>query len=116
VAPASYGLVTKPLTTSQRRSVIFLSKVVQNVASMVRFDKKEEFMQNLNSHIDKNRNKMKEFYSVLGTFSLLRRCWRRARRLAPLRRSKSSKSTQRSRMHPSNVSTMVSSQMHKISG
>ena len=65
VTPDTLGLLAKPLNTEQRRSLILISKVVQNVANGVRFGAKEAFMIPANSVAEENEQRVDRFCDAL---------------------------------------------------
>lgn len=66
VSPEKYSLVSKKITIEQRRSLILISKILQNTASGVAFDgSKEDYMTQFNKFIQSNQPILKSFFDVL---------------------------------------------------
>lgn len=65
VTPEKHGLLNKPVTSKQRRTLILVSKVLQNLANGVRFGNKERYMTSANPFIEKNEGKLVLFLNEL---------------------------------------------------
>jgi hypothetical protein len=59
--------VSEPPTPKSRRSLILLSKVLQNLANNVEFGEKETFMLHSNAFVTENQKFMKEFLDKLAS-------------------------------------------------
>lgn len=65
VFPDLKGLTTRKISNTQRRNLILLTKVIQNLSNGVDFGYKEEYMSVLNPLIEMNQNKMNRFLGSL---------------------------------------------------
>ena len=65
VSPENYGLIPHQLNPQQRRSLILISKVLQNLANGVRFGNKEAFMTPANSFLEENETLMISYLESL---------------------------------------------------
>jgi len=65
MAPEGFGLVKAPPDQEGRRALSLIAKVLQNTANQAYF--KEEYMFELNSFIDQNKNRTLQFYDKLST-------------------------------------------------
>jgi len=64
VTPDAYGIVPRgSISATARRNLTLLSKVIQNLSNNIPFGSKEEYMTPMNSFIEKNADKMKQFFS-----------------------------------------------------
>ncbi len=67
----TYSLVLLELITSKnRRSLVLISKVLQNLANDVEFGDKEPYMAVMNYFIIKKRKALQEFFSELAVCNL----------------------------------------------
>ena len=60
--PQYWGLLREPPTAKSQRVYILISKIIQNLANGLRFDK-EDYMKELNNFIDTNQETMRTFLS-----------------------------------------------------
>eukprot|EP00026_Physarum_polycephalum_P005719 Phypoly_transcript_05756.p1 GENE.Phypoly_transcript_05756~~Phypoly_transcript_05756.p1 ORF type:complete len:548 (+),score=128.32 Phypoly_transcript_05756:134-1777(+) len=67
VAPEGYGLSEQVPDTKARRSLILVSKILQNLANQVEFGSKEEYMKIMNSFITGNMQTMATFVDHLAS-------------------------------------------------
>ena len=65
VAPAAYGLVKSDLAPEHQRTLILISKVLQNLSNTILFGEKEPFMMFMNPFINKNSRKMADCLQTL---------------------------------------------------
>jgi hypothetical protein len=65
VAPAAYGLVKSDLAPENQRTLILISKVLQNLSNHILFGEKEPFMMFMNPFINKNSRKMADCLQTL---------------------------------------------------
>jgi len=65
--PESYGLVKTLPSKAARRSLILITKVLQNLANEIEFGKKESYMVKMNDFINSNIPKLDSFYKKLLT-------------------------------------------------
>jgi len=63
--PESYGLVKKIPSKNARRSLVLITKVLQNLANEIVFGKKESYMLKMNDFITTNIPKLTQFYQRL---------------------------------------------------
>eukprot|EP00727_Mastigamoeba_balamuthi_P013215 m51a1_g8516 putative gtpase-activator protein for ras family gtpase (1931) ;mRNA; r:92824-99197 len=63
--PESYGLMPQPPTAAARRTLILISKVLQNLANGVKFGDKERFMAKLNTFMGMNQQPVARFLDRL---------------------------------------------------
>jgi len=63
--PESYGLVKKVPSKNARRSLVLITKVLQNLANEIVFGKKESYMLKMNDFITTNIPKLTQFYQRL---------------------------------------------------
>ncbi|KAI3653038.1 hypothetical protein MP228_002463 [Amoeboaphelidium protococcarum] len=61
VTPETSGIVKSPLNSKQRRSLVLISKVLQNLANGVRFGSKEAYMTPANSFLVDNEPQLYKF-------------------------------------------------------
>jgi len=69
VVPDTYGLIAQKPSEKSRRSLILLSKVLQNLANSVEFGEKEAYMLKTNPFIMSNQASMYEFLDKLAAVS-----------------------------------------------
>jgi hypothetical protein len=65
VAPAAYGLVKSDLAPENQRTLVLISKVLQNLSNHILFGEKEPFMMFMNPFINKNSRKMGDCLQTL---------------------------------------------------
>eukprot|EP01119_Soliformovum_irregulare_P002244 TRINITY_DN12528_c0_g1_i1.p1 TRINITY_DN12528_c0_g1~~TRINITY_DN12528_c0_g1_i1.p1 ORF type:complete len:1070 (+),score=179.39 TRINITY_DN12528_c0_g1_i1:67-3276(+) len=64
-SPEAYGIVDEPPSTTCRRLLILITKVMQNLSNDVEFGSKEPYMSKMNDFIQSNRLKLQDFYNRL---------------------------------------------------
>eukprot|EP00002_Diphylleia_rotans_P018460 TRINITY_DN3574_c0_g1_i5.p1 TRINITY_DN3574_c0_g1~~TRINITY_DN3574_c0_g1_i5.p1 ORF type:complete len:871 (+),score=139.07 TRINITY_DN3574_c0_g1_i5:51-2663(+) len=67
VAPHAFGITKKPPPEESQRTLVLISKVLQNLANGTEFGSKEAWMTEMNSFIIANDTKMKDFCALLGS-------------------------------------------------
>ncbi len=70
VDPSTIGLQTDHLTISARRDLVLVSKVIQNLANLVEFGEKENFMRGLNEFIVENQPRIEKLYEKISSNEL----------------------------------------------
>jgi len=65
LSPEQWGIVDDPPTPGLRRTLILISKVIQNLANELEFGDKEAYMMPMNVFIQQNIPRMKEFLTNL---------------------------------------------------
>jgi len=65
--PESYGLVKNSPSKAARRSLVLITKVLQNLANELQFGSKESYMLKVNDFISTNIPKLSNFYKNLLT-------------------------------------------------
>lgn len=65
VSPDSYGIVNHPLNATQRRTLILISKVLQNLANGVKFGSKESYMTPANVFLEENESLVRGYCESL---------------------------------------------------
>jgi len=68
--PESYGLVKKQPSKAARRSLVLITKVLQNLANEIVFGKKEVYMVKMNDFLTSNIPKLATFYQRITTIPL----------------------------------------------
>jgi len=63
--PESYGLVKKRPSKAARRSLVLITKVLQNLANEIVFGQKEAYMVKVNDFISSNIPKLASFYQKI---------------------------------------------------
>eukprot|EP00002_Diphylleia_rotans_P039100 TRINITY_DN8990_c0_g1_i3.p1 TRINITY_DN8990_c0_g1~~TRINITY_DN8990_c0_g1_i3.p1 ORF type:complete len:866 (+),score=176.29 TRINITY_DN8990_c0_g1_i3:123-2720(+) len=66
VAPHAFGVMKKPPGEESQRSLVLVSKVLQNLANGTEFGSKEPWMAHMNTFLMQNEEKMRDFCSQLG--------------------------------------------------
>eukprot|EP00002_Diphylleia_rotans_P029907 TRINITY_DN6112_c0_g1_i3.p1 TRINITY_DN6112_c0_g1~~TRINITY_DN6112_c0_g1_i3.p1 ORF type:complete len:274 (+),score=70.57 TRINITY_DN6112_c0_g1_i3:345-1166(+) len=60
-SPELSGVATEAPSAQTRRTLVLITKVIQNIANGVHFGAKEDFMKSMNDVIEQNMNKTREF-------------------------------------------------------
>ena len=58
-------VILEPPSKELRRTLVLVTKVLQNMSQGVKFGDKEAFMTQFNTLLDENKNKMDRFYQLL---------------------------------------------------
>lgn len=67
VAPGSFGIISDALNSKQRRNLILISKIIQNLANGVKFGGKETYMEQANTTLDHNQALLEKYCDRLRT-------------------------------------------------